>query len=231
MPPRFDALLRAVRDPVAHGAKIASPLRSEALDHYEREQWAAGRWKAERAGHAAMAELKRFLRHAGDVRVIEVTREDVRAFRDHRAKTFRASTLNIKVMSRLVSFFHHCQEERWITKLPATGMRVHDLVPSRDRRRTFTLVELRRVFGPAWRRECVADDHRFHCGLLLLATVARAEEIAQFRVADVRIEGHHVSIRITDDHPGQRIKDAASRRVVPLDSAVAPSFRRYLKRI
>ena len=65
-----------------------SPLLSEAVDHYEGEQWAAGRWKAEKAGHAAMAELRRFLQHAGDLRVAEVTREHVRAFRDHRACDF-----------------------------------------------------------------------------------------------------------------------------------------------
>ena len=81
-----------------------SPLLSEAVDHYEREQWAAGRWKAEKAGHAAMAELRRFLQHVGDRPVGEVSREDVRAFRDHRGESLLASTLNIKVMSRLVSF-------------------------------------------------------------------------------------------------------------------------------
>ena len=217
---------QAVRQPEPGG-----PLLSEAVDHYEREQWAAGRWKAEKAGHAAMAELRRFLQHVGDLPVAEVTREDVRAFRDHRGETLRASTLNIKVMSRLVSFFNHCREEGWVAKLPTNGLRVRDPISNRDRRRTFTLPELQRVFGPGWSQYCDGDDHKFHCGRLLLATGARAEEIAQLRVEDVRIDKRLVSIRITDDHKEQRLKNAASRRTVPLHSAVAPSFRRYVRKV
>jgi integrase len=64
-----------------------------------------------------------------------------------------------------------------------------------------------------------------------LATGARAEEIAQLRVADVQITKRLVSITITDEHPEQRLKNAASRRVVPVHSAVALSFRRYVRRV
>jgi integrase len=208
-----------------------SPLLSEAVDHYEREQWAAGRWKAEKAGHAAMAELRRFRQHVGDLSVAEIGRDDVRAFRDHRGQTLRASTLNIKVMSRLVSFFNHCREEGWVTKLPTNGLRVRDPIANRDKRRTFTLSELQRVFGPGWSQYCKGDDHKFHCGRLLLATGARAEEIAQLRVEDVVSRKGLVSIRITDEHPEQRLKNAASRRAVPVHSAIAPSFRRYVRRV
>ena len=125
-----------------------------------------------------MAELRRFAEFVGDLPVGEVKREDVRAFRDHRGETLRASTLNIKVMSRLVSFFRHCQEEGWVTKLPTNRLRVRDPISNRDKRRTFTLAELQRVFGPGWSRYCDGDDHKYHCGRLLLATGARAEEIA-----------------------------------------------------
>ena len=178
-----------------------------------------------------MAELRRFLQNVGDLPVAEISREDIRAFRDHRGETLRASTLNIKVMSRLVSFFNHCRDEGWVTKLPTNGLRVRDPITSRDRRRTFTLTELQRVFGPGWSRYCNGDDHKFHCGRLLLATGARAEEIAQLRVADVLIECRTLSIRITDEHPEQRLKNAASRRVVPLHSALVPSFRRYVRSV
>ena len=157
--------------------------------------------------------------------------KDVRAFRDHRGETLRASTLNIKVMSRLVSFFNHCREEGWVAKLPTNGLRVRDPISNRDKRRTFTLAELQRVFGPGWSRFCNGDDHKFHCGRLLLATGARAEEIAQLRVEDVMIERRTLSIRITNDHPEQRLKNAASRRLVPLHSALLPSFRRYVRAV
>jgi integrase len=203
-------------------------LLSEAVDHYEREQWAVGKWKAEKAGHAAMAELRRFRDHVGDLPVAEISREDVRSFRDHRGETLRASTLNIKVMSRLVSFFNHCREEGWVAKLPTNGLRVRDPIANRDKRRTFTLSELQLVFGPGWMRACKGDDHKFHCGRLLLATGARAEQIAQLRVADVFVETRRMSIRITDEHPEQRLKNASSRRIVPLHSALVPSFRRYV---
>jgi integrase len=228
---RFEAIPHSCAQQSLQQPKPESPSLSEAVGHYEREQWAAGKWKAEKAGHAAMAELRRFLQHVGDLLVADVSREDVRAFRDHRGETLRASTLNIKVMSRLVSFFNHCHEEGWVTKLPTKGLRVRDPIPNRDKRRTFTLAELRRVFGPGWKRECKGDDHKFHCGRLLLATGARAEEIAQLRVEDVRLDKGLASIRITDEHPEQRLKNAASRRVVPLHSALVPNFRRYLRNV
>lgn len=140
--PGTERLYRPVRDFLEHPSQQPEqepPTLSEAIDHYEREQWAAGKWKAEKAGHAAMAELRRFLHQVGDLPVADVSREDVRAFRDHRGETLRASTLNIKVMSRLVSFFRHCQEEGWVTKLPTNGLRVRDPIANRDERRTLTL--------------------------------------------------------------------------------------------
>ena len=45
----------------------------------------------------------------------------------------------------------------------------------------------------------------------------------------VRIDKRLVLLRITDEHPEQRLKNAASRRLIPLHSVVVPSFRRYLK--
>jgi integrase len=228
---RFEAVRHSCAQQSLQRPEQDSRLLSQAVDHYEREQWAAGRWKAEKAGHAAMAELRRFQDHVGDLPVAEITREDVRAFRDHRGETLRASTLNIKVMSRLVSFFNHCQEEGWVAKLPTKGLRVRDPIPNRDKRRTFTISELQRVFGSEWKRYCSGDDHKFHCGRLLLATGARAEEIAQLRVEDLLIFKKKISIRITDEHPEQRLKNAASRRIVPLHSALVPSFRRYTRNV
>jgi len=227
----FEVAYQAGSDRHPHQAEPGALSLSEAVEHYEREQWATGRWKAEKAGHAAMAELRRFAEFVGDLSLSEITREEVRAYRDHRGQTLRASTLNIKVMSRLVSFFNHCREEGWLAKLPTTGLRVRDPIPNRDKRRPFTLAELKRVFGPVWKCECKGDDHKFHCGRLLLATGARAEEIAQLRIEDVRIENSLVSIRITDDHPDQHLKNVASRRIVPLHSAVAPSFCRYVTKV
>jgi len=228
---RFEVSPQLHTQPSLRLPEPGSPSLSDAVDHYEREQWAAGRWKAEKAGHAAMAELRRFRDHVGDLPVAEITREEVRAFRDHRGETLRVSTLNIKVMSRLVSFFNHCREEGWVTKLPTAGLRVRDPISNRDKRRTFTLAELQRVFGPGWSRYCNRDDHKYDCGRLLLATGDRAEEFAQLRVDDVWLAKGLVSIRITDEHPEQRLKNAASWRVIPVHSSIAPNFRRYVRRI
>jgi integrase len=134
-------------------------------------------------------------------------------------------------MSRLVSFFNHCREESWVTKLPTKGLRVRDPISNRDKRRTFTLAELQQVFGPGWSRYCNGDDHKYHCGRLLLALGARAEEVAQIRVENVLIKKRKLSIRITDEHREQRLKNAASRRIVPLHSVLVLSFRRYITKV
>ncbi|MHA7838372.1 MAG: tyrosine-type recombinase/integrase [bacterium] len=208
-----------------------APTLSEALTHYEREQWATGRWREGKAGRAAMAELRRFLDFVGDKPLCEITRDEIRAFRDHRGETLRASTLNIKVVSRLVALFNHCRGEGWITQLPTAGLRVRDGVSRRDRRRPFTVRELEQVFGPSWAQECRGDDHKLHCGRLLLATGARVEEIAQLRLEDIGREPDRVAITITDRHPEQHLKNAASRRVIPLHSALVPGFARYLESV
>jgi len=209
------------------------PSLSQAIDRYEHEQWAAGRWKAGKAGRAAVAELQKFLAFVGDLAVDTISRDVVRAYRDHRGEALRPSTLNIKVMSRLHSLFGYCREEGWIGKLPTSGLRVRDGLSAREKRRPFTLDELREVFGPKWRVACDEDDHRFHCGRLLLATGARAEEIAQLRIEDVRVlsGGSRIALRITDEHPDQHLKNLSSRRVVPLHSAAVPGFLAYFRSI
>jgi integrase len=45
----------------------------------------------------------------------------------------------------------------------------------------------------------------------------------------VLIDKRNLSIRIADEHPEQGLKNAASRRLVPLHSALVPSFRRYVR--
>ena len=82
---RFEAVPHSRAQRSLQQPEPESHSLSEACDHYEREQWAAGRWQAEKAGHAAMAELRRFLQHTEDRPVADISRVDLRSFRDQRS--------------------------------------------------------------------------------------------------------------------------------------------------
>ncbi|MDX9886668.1 DUF4160 domain-containing protein [Thauera sp.] len=151
----------------------------------------------------------------------EIERRDVLAFRDHLlAAGQSAVTANHKI-GILKGFFRTAIDYQHTAHNPAADVRAI-ATPQQKARVAFTADELNRLFQSE-----VYTQRKFPKGggreaaywlpLLALFTGARVEELAQLMVADVRHDdtlGHYLSI--TDDAAHAQLKNAASRRRIPL---------------
>ncbi len=136
-------------------------------------------------------------------------------------------------LNKFCSFMNWCVTEEYIDKNPSKGLRVPDLVKKRDKRKSFTTQQLRRIFNAPLYTGCQDDFHgyakvgankpkraRFWVPIIALFTGMRLNEICQLDVADVvTIDGYDcfsISENITDQGDIKRLKTASSERIVPV---------------
>ncbi|WP_285405213.1 site-specific integrase [Luteibacter sp. ME-Dv--P-043b] len=132
-----------------------------------------------------------------------------------------AATLN-KHHQRLSTFFNWLKKNKHLTENPLHGLVRQDKDDAEEETgRAFTQEELDAIFEPtayvAW---AAKYPHRFWVPILALYSGARVTELSQLYVADVEvingIPGYHINRRF----PGQKLKNKASRRFVPLAQPV-----------
>ncbi|HEX7814406.1 site-specific integrase [Dyella sp.] len=132
-----------------------------------------------------------------------------------------AATLK-KHRQRLSTFINWARRNKLIADNPLHGLvRQKKDVTQDDTGRPFTQDELNAIFEPsafsAWSK---GSAHRYWVPILALYSGARVTELIQLYVADVEavqcIPGFHINKRF----PGQKLKNAGSRRFVPLAQPV-----------
>lgn len=134
-----------------------------------------------------------------------------------------AHTLN-KHRQRLSAFIQPLLAARVLTHNPLAGivrMSGHAASAEVETGRPFTTAELQAIFAPEaflpWAKKY---PHRYWGPILGLYSGARVTEVAQLYVDDIEtvdgVPGFHVNRRF----PGQKIKNAQSRRFVPLAQSV-----------
>ena len=118
--------------------------------------------------------------------------------------------------------------EGYLGKSPAKGLRLPDPVKKRDKRRPFSIDQLRRIFQSPLYTGCVDDVYgyakigdarprraRFWIPIIALFSGMRMNEICQLKVADIRVlDGVHCFVVIEDGD--KRVKTAASERAIPI---------------
>lgn len=126
-----------------------------------------------------------------------------------------------KHLDRLRVFFNWATERRDVDRNPCASL--HVLTREQEdaqSRRAFTPDELRTIFNPAFRATWCRTPAQWWVPALALYTGARAQELAQLHTEDIEqvagVWGIHVAARF----PGQRLKNAQSRRFVPLHPAL-----------
>jgi integrase len=136
-------------------------------------------------------------------------------------------------LNKFCSFMNWCVTEEYIDKNPSKGLRVPDLVKKRDKRKSFTTQQLRRIFNAPLYTGCQDDSHgyakigtnqpkraRFWVPIIALFTGMRLNEICQLDVADmVKIDGYDcfsISESVADQSDIKRLKTASSERIVPV---------------
>ena len=108
------------------------------------------------------------------------------------------------------------------------------------RKEGFSDPELRRILdalaglrsepGPGRPKQDPIRKEWCFCGVLLAFTGARVMEIGQLRKENVFQEDGIWCLKITDDYPGQKLKNRPSKRIIPIHSQVVKfGFIRWMK--
>lgn len=149
-------------------------------------------------------------------------------------------------MAKLRALLTFAVNEGWIDRNPATGLSVVDPVRDKDKRRPFSLEQLRMIFEAPIYRGCVDDEWRFGTPgpnrprrarfwipLIALFSGMRLNEICQLDVADVRnVEGidcFWVTGGTTLTSGDKRLKTASSERLIPIHpTLIAMGFMTFV---
>ncbi|HDS1802201.1 TPA: site-specific integrase [Pseudomonas putida] len=134
-------------------------------------------------------------------------------------KTITAVTVNNR-LRKLTAFMNWCKTNGYVTDNPLVGMKVMT-GSAKEARLSFERHDLVALLNhDALRKEARKHPWRYWLPLLGRTTGARLEELCQLRVDDFIEQQGIPCIRIDDSREGQNLKNASSRRVLPLHPAL-----------
>lgn len=130
-------------------------------------------------------------------------------------KTITAVTVNNR-LRKLTAFINWCKANGYVSDNPLAGMKVM-VGPAKEARLSFDRHDLAALLDlQALQMEAHKHPWRYWLPLLGRSTGARLEELCQLHLDDfIDQQGIHC-IRIDDHREGQNLKNASSRRVLPL---------------
>ncbi|MBW4048723.1 MAG: site-specific integrase [Proteobacteria bacterium] len=132
-----------------------------------------------------------------------------------------ASRTKEKHLDRLRTFFGYCVGRRLLDHNPCTNLGFTNKDQDEAQtRKPFSDADLRQIFDPKNRTDGITQPHKFWAPVFGLYTGARVNEIAQLYVADVEEIDGVWGIHINKRWQGQRLKNASSRRFLPLHPAI-----------
>ncbi|UQZ88008.1 hypothetical protein C4J81_01755 [Deltaproteobacteria bacterium Smac51] len=192
--------------------KEPAPIVSVVMEKYINTKISDGHWKTQTiADHKNR--LSTLLEIIPDKPIDEITRDDMRKFRDtirklppnrgrsakYRDKTIaellamnipQEETLNVKtvnvITSELASFFEWCIREGILSANPATGLQIKDDRQAIELRDAFTMDDLRLIFShKKFTQGKFKFPAYFWIPLIGLFTGMRLEEISQLQCSDI----------------------------------------------
>jgi integrase len=130
-------------------------------------------------------------------------------------KTITAVTVNNR-LRKLSAFLNWCKANGYITNNPLAGLKMMTGA-SKEARLSFDNSDLRTLLDlNALQVEARKHPWRYWLPLMGRATGARLEELCQLRVDDFIQQQGIQCIRIDDNSEGQNLKNASSRRLLPI---------------
>lgn len=149
--------------------------------------------------------------------------EAIELGRKDNARTMSIRTIN-SYIARLSSLFKFAQNEMIIDANPATGLSITDTVDAKDKRISFSIDDLRKIFSAPLYTGCVDDKNnynkkgskrprraRFWIPLIALYSGMRMEEICQLHASDIYKQNGVWVIKIH-----RVIKTKNSQRIIPV---------------
>ncbi len=130
-------------------------------------------------------------------------------------KTITATTVNNR-LRKLSAFLNWCKANGYIKENPLSGLKVMT-GSAKDARLSFSNDDLGKLLDLSnLRTEARKHPWRYWLPLLGRYTGARLEELCQLHVHDLAEVQGIPCIRIDDNRDGQNLKNASSRRVIPI---------------
>ncbi|MCZ6917516.1 MAG: site-specific integrase [Gemmatimonadetes bacterium] len=133
-------------------------------------------------------------------------------------------------VATLSAVLRYAVREEHIDKNVAEGLAVAVDVHPRDARQAFTDDQLRRIFGAdLFRKTRKSWTHCQWVPVIALYTGARLGEVVQLRCEDIA-EVDDVNVILVRAGPGQNLKNANARRLVPIHPAIKDELMAYVER-
>jgi integrase len=170
----------------------------------------------------------------GSGKIVErLTRADIEAFKDAEADRGLAKATIKKYLGAIKTILDYGVEKGWREHNPAFGVKVREAKNAPQQRLPYTKEHLETIFaGPVYtadkRPSGGAGEAAYWLPILALYTGARLRELGQLRGEDVQSEGKVWYLDINDMGEGQSVKNAGSRRKVPLHPDVREKFLAFV---
>jgi len=225
-----DGSVRSVTPPPTSEARTELPKgQGTTLPELVRK-WAAERKPDTRTISIMDRVVRRFHEFVGALPAEQIERRHVVGFKDKLLESGQTVTNTNKQLTNLSTLLNYAASNLLLPANPAAGLKLLEQKRAKEARYPFDLAALNAIFaGPVHaegaRPKGGAGEAAYWLPLLGLFTGARVEELAQLRPEDVYPESYRDSadmecsawvIAITDRGEGQGLKNASSRRRVPV---------------
>ncbi|MEN3372628.1 DUF4160 domain-containing protein [Dechloromonas sp. ZS-1] len=206
-----------------HPSSTDSSYHSD-TDHYQQlfELWnKASKSRRNTTVEEYQRVLFQFADFVGYKALTEITRRDIADFRDSVLASGKSSTTATHKVGMLKSLFVTAINYELLEQNPAETIRSQSK-PQIKQRVAFSAEDLQRIFtsriySKGFRPKGAGREAAYWLPLLALYTGARVEELAQLLVSDIYYaEGLGHYINISDAGEDQKLKNAGSRRRVPV---------------
>jgi integrase len=194
------------------------------------DKWAKERAPIKRTIGQASKVVSRYVEHMDDTKIEQITRRHVVEFKDKLLESGQTPVNTNKQLMLLHTLLNFAVANSIIDQNPAKGVKVEVRKNAKEARLPFDIPALNAlfsspVFAAGERPRGGAGDAAYWLPLLALFTGARIEELCQLHPGDVyeetyrELDGSERSawvLRITDEGPGQALKNPGSRRRIPI---------------
>ena len=191
--------------------KITTKKINDVLRIYCHEKMTDGSWTEKTAAENTRI-IKHFIKGIGNVTTGKVGYEALNEYKMELIDSGRATQTINKYLSRLGTFCAWMERHGYLEKNYAKGRQLKRTKNVHEDRERFTLSEVSVLLSNLEPNE--KKPHRYWLPILGYYTGARLNELCQLHCRDV----YDGVIDINEDTPDKRLKNRASKRIVPLHS-------------
>lgn len=233
---------KKAKAPVINSTEPDSDTVTIVFERYKQEMLRAEAWRVKSQADIEAA-FKTLVELVDDRPMSEFVAPVCRQYKDlllkypiHRFKDVRFKTMSIKAIlestieydtlsivtinnqiRKLSTFFNWAVKHGYIISNPMQGMKVRQKVSAKSARLPFTDEDLVQLFNSdIYKEHKFSKDYKYWLPILALYTGARLEELCQLYLADIKLNAPVPFIDITDVREDQHLKNASSKRMIPI---------------